>query len=129
MADENGTPIDDIMTKLVDEFIKFLEKEFADEGAYQAIKHLIPSLVDLAKAEGIDGVEEVVRGLLSEESYEYWRTLLLVSSYDNRILIMETQRQRAIEVCLQKIQSDERTKEWFRIGLRLLLSVLPVLLA
>ena len=124
MSNDVGTTID----RLSEKFISFLEMQFADDDVFEAIKPLIPAVLDLARKEGMDRAEEVLEGLISDNSYEYWQSLIRSSSMEHRLLIMENARQNAISDGLKKIERDRRMKEWLRIGLKVLVSVLPVLL-
>ena len=100
MAGEYNKLTDVILSRLSEEFLKFLQEQFQDDDIYEAIRPLIPAVLDLAKAEGIEAAEMAVRGLLFVNSYEHWKSLISASTPDHRILIMEHSRQQGIQDAL-----------------------------
>ena len=118
----------ELVSKITEKLLDVLKDVITDEEIADKIAPVIPSLVELGLKEGQETAEHVLAGLASGDTYPHWKILIQASSYQNRIIIMESGRQAAIEDIARKLEQDKRAKEVLSIILKVLFSILPLLL-
>lgn len=119
---------DEIVQKLTEKLGIFLQEQLGEQAFNDYLVTLLPAVVSLAVAEGILAAETVVIGLTSGNTQPYWDALIRAASPADRIPIMETTRQAAIQDTLNIIKRKEQSWTVFKTSLGLFLSLLFALL-
>ena len=121
-------PVDTLKDKLTARLIGVLADEFSPEIA-DILQPMIPALMNLAIAEGFNTVQHILVGLsTAEDTYPFWKDLIKSSTAENRIALMEAERQVAIKDIINKIRSEEARWTALSVALKTAVSILVVLL-
>ena len=119
-----------IMAAVNEKLLEMLLATVDDAQVVDQLAPIIPPLVSLAIAEGEAVASQVLAGLMSESTatYDYWRSVIQYATPEQRIVIMEGQRQAAIQDTLKKLARDEQRMDVLKLVLKTAFALLPLLL-
>ena len=108
--------------------LKYLAEQFAEEDLYKTIQPLVTITVRIGMEQGVEAATAMLDGLVSGDSYVYWRQAIEAASPEERILIMDATRQAAYEVRLKELQAKESWQAFGKVLLEVAIGVAGILL-
>lgn len=129
MSDEQG----ELLNQLAEAILTALSNalgEIENKPAIEAaLADLVPSLLSYALEYGVTDMQAILDRLTKKNDQADWRKLIDASSPDNRVKIMEAQRQQAIAETLAKISRDKAEYERWLLAWNVIKAFIPMLLA
>jgi len=90
-----------------------LAKLFGDEDLYETLQPLITILIRVGVDQGAQVAEEMLAGIMSDNSYASWRVAIETATPEERIKILEVAEQRAFE---DRLKALANTNAWKAVG-------------
>ena len=108
--------------------LKYLAEQFAEEDLYKTIQPRVTITVRIGMEQGVEAATAMLDGLVSGDSYVYWRQAIEAASPEERILIMGSAEQAAYEVRLKDLQAKESWQAFGKVLLEVAIGVAGILL-
>ena len=117
-----------LVAAIIAKLMEVLRQQVDEDDVFEAIKPLIPALVQLGVSEGVASAEEVLEGLTREDPYPYWQRLIAAANSDTRIELMERTRQTAISEIAKRMEREAAQWKALKAGINVTISILLLLL-